>query len=295
MPLSFDKRERDERRLAGKSHTCEYCDSPDCEGTCEKSSKHKDGSSVLDALESKVAWAGGPTGWGNSLDPTRTEWANEMDPNNPQDAQYIVTHYEQFSPAVAMQAQQTLQRMQTRARWEPKHAAYEDEGSLPSCPTCGGPGMPLGQLGRRTHFRCRNCGMDFSHEAHPDDVAAHEQDLVEQDPSYWEHYLGKTADASVPPEDGWQQKPTADPYNPAAYESLVGGGGDSAHGNVGMEAYKWAVQEGATPQEAAEQARGKEQAALHQGLQGQHPTNMYQVTGSWVSDSQIERTPRLLS
>jgi predicted RNA-binding Zn-ribbon protein involved in translation (DUF1610 family) len=88
-------------------------------------------------------------------------------------------------------------------------------------------------------------------------------------------------EASVPPEEGWQQKPTADPYNPAAYESLVGGGEDSsAHGNVGREAYQWAVQEGATPQAAAEQARAKEQAALHQGLQGQHPTNMYQVQGS---------------
>jgi hypothetical protein len=33
----------------------------------------------------------------------------------------------------------------------------------PACPACGGPGVPLGALGRRAHFRCRNCGIDFSH------------------------------------------------------------------------------------------------------------------------------------
>jgi hypothetical protein len=38
-----------------------------------------------------------------------------------------------------------------------------EEGS-PECPGCGGPGVVLGTLGNRAHFRCRNCGMDFSHE-----------------------------------------------------------------------------------------------------------------------------------
>jgi transposase-like protein len=31
-----------------------------------------------------------------------------------------------------------------------------------NCPVCGGPGVLLGTLGRRTHYRCRDCGMDFS-------------------------------------------------------------------------------------------------------------------------------------
>ena len=31
-----------------------------------------------------------------------------------------------------------------------------------SCGMCGGEGMLLGALGNRKHFRCRNCGMDFS-------------------------------------------------------------------------------------------------------------------------------------
>lgn len=48
-------------------------------------------------------------------------------------------------------------------------AVNEDDGSesdeSPSCPRCGGPGVPLGKLGQRLHFRCRNCGTDFSHAA----------------------------------------------------------------------------------------------------------------------------------
>lgn len=210
MPARFDKRERDER-IAKKV---------DPEKDKPKT-QDDEGASVLDALESKVAFE--PSGWGNSKDPGRSEWAQPMDPSNPQDAQYIVTHYEQFPPAVATQAQQTLQRMRQPQATDP-------------------------QMGVRAR---------------------------------WEP---KVAEASMPPEgDGWQQKPTADPYNPGAYESLVGG--DSAHGNVGSEAYKWAVQEGATPEAAAEAARAKEQAALHQGLQGQHPTNMYQVQGKSTTAS----------
>ena len=32
------------------------------------------------------------------------------------------------------------------------------------CPMCSGPGVLLGSLGRLNHFRCRNCGWDFSEE-----------------------------------------------------------------------------------------------------------------------------------
>jgi len=30
------------------------------------------------------------------------------------------------------------------------------------CPMCGGEGSELGSLGWRLHFRCRDCGMDYS-------------------------------------------------------------------------------------------------------------------------------------
>jgi len=40
----------------------------------------------------------------------------------------------------------------------------EDEDVLenPACPRCGGPGVPMGTLGKLEWFRCRNCGWDFS-------------------------------------------------------------------------------------------------------------------------------------
>jgi tRNA(Ile2) C34 agmatinyltransferase TiaS len=31
-----------------------------------------------------------------------------------------------------------------------------------TCPVCPGNGVPLGALGTRMHYRCRDCGMDFS-------------------------------------------------------------------------------------------------------------------------------------
>ncbi len=30
------------------------------------------------------------------------------------------------------------------------------------CPVCGGPASPMGALGNRHYFRCRNCGLDHS-------------------------------------------------------------------------------------------------------------------------------------
>lgn len=38
----------------------------------------------------------------------------------------------------------------------------DEEFNAGNCPTCGGPGSELGQLGRKHWMRCRNCGSDFS-------------------------------------------------------------------------------------------------------------------------------------
>jgi len=48
-----------------------------------------------------------------------------------------------------------------------------DEGP-PECPACSGPGAYLGNLGTREHFRCQNCGMDFSHVGPGPDNASFE-------------------------------------------------------------------------------------------------------------------------
>ena len=46
-----------------------------------------------------------------------------------------------------------------------KFGEYEDDISdSPKCPVCGGPGTFLGKLGERIHYKCRNCGIGFSHK-----------------------------------------------------------------------------------------------------------------------------------
>lgn len=40
-----------------------------------------------------------------------------------------------------------------------------EEALPPACPVCGGPGTLLGAMGTRLHFRCRDCGMDWSRQA----------------------------------------------------------------------------------------------------------------------------------
>lgn len=43
----------------------------------------------------------------------------------------------------------------------------------PHCPACSGPGVLLGSLGSLRHFRCRDCGIDFSRSIRPRDVFDH--------------------------------------------------------------------------------------------------------------------------
>ena len=39
---------------------------------------------------------------------------------------------------------------------------WDESPEGPACLQCGGEGKPLGSLGNRTHYRCRDCGFDFS-------------------------------------------------------------------------------------------------------------------------------------
>ncbi len=43
----------------------------------------------------------------------------------------------------------------------------ETEESSPTCPACSGQGVPFGSLGSRMHYRCRQCGYDFSEDTTP--------------------------------------------------------------------------------------------------------------------------------
>lgn len=51
---------------------------------------------------------------------------------------------------------------------------YEQEENInedifPSCPTCGSDNTnKLGVLGKLAHYKCRNCGMEFSEKETPD-------------------------------------------------------------------------------------------------------------------------------
>lgn len=52
--------------------------------------------------------------------------------------------------------------------WAHEGASWDgirDEEEGPACPVCeGGEGFLLGRLGRRSHFRCRDCGIEWSLE-----------------------------------------------------------------------------------------------------------------------------------
>lgn len=40
----------------------------------------------------------------------------------------------------------------------------EEWQESPQCPMCGGEGMSMGRMGRKTWYRCRQCGWQFSEE-----------------------------------------------------------------------------------------------------------------------------------
>ncbi|HEX4607802.1 MAG TPA: hypothetical protein VH092_06310 [Urbifossiella sp.] len=51
----------------------------------------------------------------------------------------------------------------------PGSTCFTDEN--PPCPTCDGPGLPLGRLRTLDHWTCRDCGLQF-----------HTPALIDEDP-----------------------------------------------------------------------------------------------------------------
>jgi len=80
---------------------------------------------------------------------------------------------------------------------------------------------------------------------------------------------GKTADASYPPDTQLPQQQTAQPYNPAAYEQMVGDMHPAA-----KYAYERATQQGVDPQQAMQQAQQKQQEMLQRSTEGQDIQNV---------------------
>jgi tRNA(Ile2) C34 agmatinyltransferase TiaS len=59
----------------------------------------------------------------------------------------------------------------------------DEEDDLTVCPVCAGPVYPLGSLGARQHFRCRNCGLDLSHDPVADEALTQQLAAENDDPS----------------------------------------------------------------------------------------------------------------
>ena len=49
------------------------------------------------------------------------------------------------------------------------------------CPECGGQGGFLGLLGRKAHFRCRQCGIDFNHEMSDENMEDYKREQKEEE------------------------------------------------------------------------------------------------------------------
>lgn len=69
------------------------------------------------------------------------------------------------------------------------------------CPQCDGPGVLLGQLGDKIHYRCRNCGVDFNESISPNHTGPERQEpygeglQMGQDGTWQSQSIGSFEDA----------------------------------------------------------------------------------------------------
>lgn len=281
MPLRFDKAEFDEHR-AGKSHTCESCcadNCKDCSGTCDCSKCHggKD-ASVLDALESKVAYDG-------NREHSRGQWdaqngicpACERGEIDPQSG--ICNHC--YTPY-----QQPQQAEWSPEQVVPRQAGIHDEmgellfgGGGTPCPHCEGTGVMAPITPERREMPA---------------VAPREEEFPQQDMQALRQarWTPRQADyASMPPEASPLPTQTAQPYNPGAYESQVEGMHPAA-----QYTYQRAVQNGADPQAAMQQAQEKQGEMMQRTQQGQNTEGVQiPVIGNskFVSDDTVKRVSHI--
>ena len=328
MPLRFNKVERDEwrSRMAGKSHTCEACcagNCKDCSGTCDCSDCHgtKD-ASVLDALESKTA----------AFPPDLQE--GDLHPDYPPEDDYLESEGGQcpMCGGSSTMLGQLGNRVHYRCRNCGMDHSSEGHGREPdeyeeipsvgdnanfhahvtfkqSAPIFNEPFIPHAEQAAQAapHLQapaaesgwgalqpCRNCGhamqtFQGQHGAMCPNCG-HEEGIMAQ---------AKTADASMPPESvPYQQKETALPYNPEAYESGVADMHPAA-----QYTYQRAVAQGADPQSAYQAAQEKQGEMGKRTQEGQNTegvqipvinTSYHGDQTGFVSSATIKRISHLI-
>jgi hypothetical protein len=94
------------------------------------------------------------------------------------------------------------------------------------CPNCAGPGVPMGNLGGREHFRCRNCGSDFSQKMASDTKVAstHKMALTYMHPGealeqFYPEILKDTSDYPI----GYPERNSTPPPLPLELQNEPGG------------------------------------------------------------------------
>lgn len=317
MPLRFNKEERDEwrSRMAGKSHTCAACcdgNCEDCSGTCDCSQCHgSKGASVLDALESKTA-VRRPYTMGEDEPPGYEAW--EQDQADPYEEGRCPacggpskllgqlgnrTHYRCEHCGMDHSSEQPQMSYQDIIDREAHTAALPGEGRCTNC------GTPMPYAGPRGNQYCPNCHME--HDPYGRPLGAPPAPVAQSHPREGEPLsqydeparMAKTADASMPPAAApYEQKPTALPYNPAAYESGV----EDMH-PAAQYTYQRAVAQGADPQAAYQAAQEKQGEMGKRTQEGQNVegvqipvinTSYHGDKAGFISAATIERVSHLL-
>lgn len=175
----------------------------------------------------------------------------------------------QAAPVFPNTHNQVAPQAPTQAQQEPAW------GRVQACPQCGhGMHTYEGQRGAM----CSNCG--------------HEEAVMAQQPA-------RTADASMPPEGvPYQQKETALPYNPAAYEGQV----EDMH-PAAQYTYQRAVAQGSDPQAAYQAAQEKQGEMGKRTQEGQNTegvqipvinTSYHGDSTGFVTAATIKRISHLL-
>lgn len=126
----------------------------------------------------------GGSGWDPHVEPFRIKWqcpqcgtpgsttVTRNDQGNP-----ICTNCHRDIPPEAVTTTSTATKT-AYSTWSEDDDEFDDGPEPELCPVCGGPGIELGTLGRLTHFRCQNCGWEWSENFQDDGRYPQADDLT---------------------------------------------------------------------------------------------------------------------